>query len=42
MFHNPEGKLMARAEKSGGSALYEFEITGFELIGPGQVDEYTS
>ena len=38
VFHNPEGKLMARAQKGDGSGeLYEFEITGFELIEPGQV-----
>lgn len=37
VFHNDDGKLTARAERADGSGLYEFEITGFELIGPGQV-----
>lgn len=36
VFHR-DGKLIARAETSDGSELYEFEITGFELIGPGEV-----
>ena len=36
VFHR-DGKLIARAENADGSELYEFEITGFELIGPGEV-----
>jgi len=39
VFYNPEGKLIARAQKPGGDGLYEFEIVGFELIGPGYVYE---
>ena len=35
VFHR-DGKLIARAEKPDGSGLYEFEITEFELIGPGE------
>lgn len=35
VFHR-DGKLIARAEKPDGSGLYEFEITKFELIGPGE------
>ena len=37
LFHNDEGKLIARAEKPDRSDMYEFEITGFEIIGPGEV-----
>lgn len=37
VFHDAEGRLVARAEKPDRSELYEFEITGFELIGPGEV-----
>lgn len=37
VFHDPEGKLIARAQKPDGIGLYEFEITGFELIGPGEI-----
>ncbi|MCK0143178.1 hypothetical protein [Aliiroseovarius sp. F20344] len=36
VFHK-DGKLIARAQKPDGTGLYEFEITGFELIGPGDV-----
>ena len=36
VFHR-DGKLISRAEKGDGSGPYEFEITGFELIAPGQV-----
>jgi len=37
VFHR-DGKLIGRAQKPDGSGeLYEFEITGFELIAPGQV-----
>jgi hypothetical protein len=35
VYHNEDGKLIARAEKPDRSALYEFEITGFELLEPG-------
>lgn len=35
VFHDDEGKLIARAEKGDRSGYYEFEIEGFELIGPG-------
>jgi hypothetical protein len=35
IYHNPEGKLIARAEKSDRNGYYEFEITEFEMIGPG-------
>ena len=36
IYHDPEGKLIARAEKSDMSGYYEFEITEFEPIGPGE------
>lgn len=32
---NDEGKLIARAEKSDQSGMYEFEIKGFEILQPG-------
>jgi hypothetical protein len=35
VFTNEEGKLMARAEKSDQSGMYEFEIKGFEVLQPG-------
>jgi hypothetical protein len=35
--YHKDGKLIARTEKPDRSDLYEFEITGFELIGPGDV-----
>jgi hypothetical protein len=35
VFRNDEGRLMARAETPGRDDMYEFEITGFELVGPG-------
>lgn len=37
VFHNPDGKLIARAEKADQSAMYEFEITSFELVTPGVI-----
>lgn len=37
VFRNYAGQLIARAEKSDGSGLYEFEIKGFELLQPGQI-----
>mgnify|MGYP003113336436 FL=1 len=37
VFRDPDGKLIARAEKPDGSGLYEFEISGFELLSPGKV-----
>ncbi|MDU9003489.1 SRPBCC family protein [Sedimentitalea todarodis] len=37
VLHTAKGKLIARMEKGDGSGLYEFESTGFELIGPGQI-----
>ncbi|QJF49987.1 hypothetical protein [Roseobacter ponti] len=36
VFRNEAGALIARAEKPDGSALYEFEITGFELVVAGE------
>jgi len=35
VFHDEEGRLIARAQTPDGTGLYEFEITSFELIGPG-------
>ncbi len=35
VFYNDQGTLIARAQKSDGEGLYEFEIIGFELVGPG-------
>ncbi|SHJ41046.1 hypothetical protein SAMN05444000_10889 [Shimia gijangensis] len=32
-----EGKLIARAERGERSGYYEFEISAFELKGPGEV-----
>lgn len=37
VFHDADGKLIARAQSADGEALYEFEIAGFELIGPGEI-----
>jgi hypothetical protein len=37
VFRDDEGKLIARAEKPDRSGMYEFEITGFELLEPGRV-----
>ncbi|MDW3181433.1 hypothetical protein [Roseobacter sp.] len=34
-YTNADGKLIARAEKPDRSDVYEFEITGFELLIPG-------
>ena len=36
VFYNDAGKLMARAERPDRSGMYEFEITGFELVAPGE------
>lgn len=35
VYTNDEGKLVARAEKSDQSGMYEFEIKGFEILQPG-------
>lgn len=35
VYRDENGKLIARAEKPDRSAMYEFEITGFELVQPG-------
>ncbi|MEC9264632.1 MAG: hypothetical protein RLW87_22205 [Alphaproteobacteria bacterium] len=35
VFYAEDGTLTARAQKPDGSGLYEFEITGFELLQPG-------
>lgn len=37
VFRNGDGQLIARTEKADGSGLYEFEITGFELLSTGIV-----
>ena len=37
VFRNDAGKLIARAEKGDLSGMYEFEITGFELLAPSVV-----
>jgi hypothetical protein len=37
VFHNGEGQLIARAERGDRNGYYEFEITGFELVGPGEL-----
>lgn len=34
VFYNDDNVLIVRAAKPDGT-LYEFEITGFELVGPG-------
>ncbi len=39
VFRSEEGKLIARAEKSDQSGMYEFEIIGFEVLEPGVVYE---
>jgi len=36
IFHSDDGTLMARTEKGDRTGYYEFEITEFELIGPGE------
>lgn len=36
VYRNEAGKLIARAERPDGSALYEFEIKAFELLEPGR------
>lgn len=35
VYHATDGRLMARTMKPDNSALYEFEITGFELLETG-------
>lgn len=35
IFRDDKGRLMARAEKPDRSAMYEFEILGFELVPTG-------
>jgi hypothetical protein len=35
VYTNSEGKLVARAEESDQSGMYEFEIKGFEIFQPG-------
>jgi len=35
VYTNDEGKLIARAEKSDQSGMYEFEIKGFEILEAG-------
>ncbi len=35
VYRAEDGRLMARAMKPDNSALYEFEITGFELVEAG-------
>lgn len=35
VFFNDEGQMIARAMRPDNSGLYEFEITGFELLEPG-------
>ncbi|RCK28903.1 hypothetical protein [Thalassospira lucentensis] len=37
VFRNDDGKLIARAEKADRTGMYEFEITGFELLSTGIV-----
>lgn len=34
IFHDGEGRLVARAEAAPGGGYKEFEISGFDLIGP--------
>ncbi len=34
VFHK-DGKLMARTERPDRNGYYEFEVTGFEVVGPG-------
>ncbi|MEL6412122.1 MAG: hypothetical protein AAGK67_07095 [Pseudomonadota bacterium] len=35
VYHSVDGKLIARAMRPDNSELYEFEITGFEIVAPG-------
>lgn len=35
VYHDADGKLIARAEKADQSGMYEFEITSFELVPAG-------
>jgi len=36
VYHDTDGKLIARAQTPDGTGLYEFEIVAFELLGPGR------
>lgn len=36
VYQSDDGKLMARTMRPDNSALYEFEITGFELLNTGE------
>lgn len=36
VYHADDGRLIARAMKPDNSELYEFEITGFELLKTGE------
>ena len=35
IYHDAEGRLIARAEKPDRSDMYEFEISSFELVATG-------
>ncbi|MEM1378917.1 MAG: hypothetical protein AAGG69_16170 [Pseudomonadota bacterium] len=35
VYQSEDGKLIARAMRPDNSELYEFEITGFEIVAPG-------
>lgn len=35
VYHNAEGKLIARTERPDQSEMYEFEITSFEVVQAG-------
>jgi len=37
IYRDEDGKLIARAEKADQSGMYEFEISGFEILEPGKV-----
>lgn len=37
VYTNDAGKLVSRAEKADQSGMYEFEITGFEILTAGVV-----
>jgi len=39
VYHNDEGKLIARADRPDRNGTYEFEIKGFELLQPGVIYE---
>ncbi len=38
VYRDEEGRLIARTETPDESGLYEFEIVGFELLGPGRYE----